>query len=133
LKMSEGLLKRVSHVNLYSKDSKRAIRFYQEALGLKALPNQSMNDNWYGFATEGVVFAIEPETNRAKSKFRFNRKNPVLIQFKADSPAHLERINRMLERKGINLRDRSKKKSYGVITNFLDPDGNLVEILYEGK
>ena len=33
---------------------------------------------------------------------------------------------------GITLYDRSTQTSYGTITNFCDPDGNRLEILYEG-
>jgi catechol 2,3-dioxygenase-like lactoylglutathione lyase family enzyme len=129
--MSPLNLTRISHINLYSKNNKRAIRFYRDVLGLRALPRQSDSANWYGFGTKGVVFAIEPEKNRRRIPFKFNKKNPVLVQFKANSIAHLERINKMLERRGVKLLRRSEKKSYGVITNFLDPDGNLIEILYQ--
>ena len=121
---------KISHVNIYSKANRKLITFYRDILGLEPLPGQSASQNWYGFATKGVTFAIEPETNRDRIPFGFNRKNPVLIQFKANSLKHLEQMNKKLEQKGVRLLRRSEKKSYGVITNFLDPDGNLVEILY---
>jgi predicted lactoylglutathione lyase len=58
--------------------------------------------------------------------------NPVLLQFKAESQEHLEAMNQHLEAYGITLYDRSTQTSYGTITNFCDPDGNRLEILYEG-
>ncbi len=122
---------RVSHVNLYSKNNERLLKFYRDMVGLKPLSKQSTKDDWYGFATKGVIFAVEPESNRTKIPFKFNRKNPVLIQFKANSKPHLERINKQLEKKGIRLLRKSQRRSYGTITNFLDPDRNLVEILAE--
>ena len=58
--------------------------------------------------------------------------NPVLLQFKAESRAHLEAMNQHLEAHGVTLYDRSVETSYGILTNFCDPDGNKLEILYEG-
>jgi len=132
MKKNSGIeLSRISHVNLYSKDNRRLLKFYRDTIGLQPLPDSSEDDDWYGFATKGVTFAIEPGAGRAEIPFRFNRKNPVLIQFKANSKSHLERINKQLEKKGIRLLRRSVQRSYGIITNFLDPDGNLMEVLYE--
>lgn len=128
-KLSE--LNRISHVNLYSKNNKRLLKFYRDIVGLQPLPDSSEDDDWYGFATKGVTFAIEPESSRESILFKFNRENPVLIQFKANSKSHLERINKQLEKNGIRLLRRSVQRSYGIITNFLDPDGNLIEVLYE--
>lgn len=118
---------KISHVNLYSKNNKKLIKFYRDMVGLKPFPDSS--DNWYGFATKGAVFAVEPESSRNRIPFKFNRNNPVLIQFEANSKSHLERINKYLEQRGVRLLRRSQQRSYGIITNFLDPDGNLVEIL----
>ena len=57
--------------------------------------------------------------------------NPILLQFRAESKEHLEAMNKSLEEKGVKLFDRSKQTSYGLITNFCDPDGNKLEILYQ--
>lgn len=43
----------------------------------------------------------------------------------------LEEMNKRLEEKGVRLLDRSKETSYGTITNFCDPDGNKLEIIYQ--
>lgn len=86
---------------------------------------------WYGFATSGATFAIERESNRDKHPFTYNRSNPILIQFRAKTMEELTAMNEHLKSKGVALLTESETKSYGIITNFLDPDGNLMEILYE--
>lgn len=55
----------------------------------------------------------------------------MLIQFHADNLRQLEQMNRRLESHGVSLMNRSRQMSYGIITNFLDPDGNKLEILFQ--
>ncbi|MBI4162281.1 MAG: VOC family protein [Candidatus Aenigmarchaeota archaeon] len=68
-------------------------------------------------------------SNRQSYKFKYNKKNPVLIQFVANSKKELEAMNKHLEKSNIKILRKSEKRSYGTITNFLDPDGNVLEIL----
>ena len=56
--------------------------------------------------------------------------NPVLLQFCAHSLEQLEAMNCQLEASGVKLLVRSLPLSHGVVTNFLDPDGNKLEALY---
>lgn len=123
-------LRNVSVVNVYSADNQRMVEFFQEKLGLEPLPDQDKEDNYFGFQLGSVQLGIEPDSNRTDIPLPFNRKNPILIQFEAESLEHLEEINQYLEAKGVDLPRRSQKMSYGYITNFLDPDGNLYEVLY---
>lgn len=126
----ESPLKRLSVINVYSADKHRMVDFFQEKLGLAPLPGQDKKDDYFGFHLGNLQFGIEPESNRDDIPLSFNRKNPILIQFEAESLEHLEEINQFLESKGIDLPRRSQKMSYGFITNFVDPDGNLYEVLY---
>ena len=127
--MDHTLFKTISYINLYSGKNKELITFYRDVLGIPPLPAQDENHNWYGFGTSGVTLAIEPETNRQNHSFAYNKNNPILIQFKANDEAHLEAMNQQLEKMGVTLLKRAEKRSYGTITNFVDPDGNLLEIL----
>lgn len=123
----------ISYINLYSNSNEQLIAFYRDIIGIppqdkKVKPEEA---KWYGFDTRGVTFAIERESNRDKHPFTYNRNNPVLVQFRAKTMGELTAMNEHLKSKRIKLLTESEKKSYGVITNFLDPDGNLMEILYE--
>jgi catechol 2,3-dioxygenase-like lactoylglutathione lyase family enzyme len=122
---------KIGFINLYSDKPERLIQFYRDTLGMEAMPNQKDSDDWYGFKTEGLTFAVEPISNRDNYKdLNVNLHNNTLPQFVADSAEQLEEMNRMLEERGVTLLNRSKQMSYGLITNFTDPDGNLVEILF---
>jgi catechol 2,3-dioxygenase-like lactoylglutathione lyase family enzyme len=117
-------------LNLYSDRPRELIRFYRDTLGMPAMPDQQDADDWYGFETAGITFAIEPTSNRDNYKnLNVNLRNNTLLQFVAETPEEFEAMNLQLEQRGVKLLNRSKKMSYGHITNFVDPDGNLVEIL----
>lgn len=126
-----SLFHTISHINLYTGKKQEMIRFFRDVLGMNPHPNQSEDDNWYGFhAGSNLQFAIEPITNRsAHTDFDCNMQNPILIQFAAETKEDLEAMNAHLKSKGVELLTESKEKSYGTITNFKDPDGNLYEIL----
>lgn len=121
----------ISHINLFSQNNKKLIEFYR-SLGIKPF-NQDIEGNWYGFNTKGTIFAIEPVSNRQKVAKALNitRNDSVLIQFKANNLQELESMSDIAEKAGAQIMWRMKKASYGIITNFLDPDGNLIEILLE--
>ena len=59
------------------------------------------------------------------------RSNPIEVPKKLRD--RLEEINRFLEAKGVALLKRSFETSYGTITNFLDTEGNKLEVLYQKK
>lgn len=129
--MKTKLFSKSGYINLYSKNNKALIKFYKNRIGLPVINGSS--EKWFGFDTRNVTFAIEPLSNRKNYKFNYNKKNPVLIQFAASSKKELEAMNNHLEKNGIKLLRKSEKRSYGTITNFLDPDGNVLEILLPKK
>ena len=120
------------YINLLSKNSEKLIEFYIKVVGLSPLDNTKnpATDAWYGFDTGNTPFAIEPMSNRDKYNFEYNKSNPVLIQFKAESIEELTEWTERLEKEGVNIGQRILKKSYGIVTTFTDQDGNLIEILY---
>ena len=118
---------KLSFVNLYSNNFSRLIEFYRDILGLEPLLHNK--GNWFGFKTGETIFALEPENNRKAYDFDFNKQNPILLQFNVSSIAELEKITKSLENKGVRIKQKLKEKSYGVITTFVDPDNNVIELL----
>ncbi len=120
------------YVNVLSNDHERLIKFYNKVVGFKPLEPKAdpSAEHWYGFDTGRTQFAIEPMSNRDKYDFDYDKGNPVLIQFKATSIEHLTEWTESLEKEGVNIGQRVMKKSYGTVTTFTDPDGNLIELLF---
>ena len=119
-------------VNFLSKNHKKLIEFYTKIVGLDPIDNNAdpAAEHWYGFNTGKTHFAIEPMSNRDKYKFKYNKDNPVLIQFKVNSIEDLEQWTERLEKAGVTIGQKIMKKSYGTVTTFVDPDGNCIELLY---
>lgn len=127
-----SLFSHISFVNLYSNDQRRLVAFYRDVLGMGPIePVEDNNDHWFGFsAGSGLTFAIEPMTNRANYvDLDYRKENPVLIQFAAADRAQFDAMTAHLKEHGVPIVNEAKTMSYGTITNFLDPDGNLLEIL----
>ena len=51
----------------------------------------------------------------------------------ARSLEDLEAMTRHLEAHGVTVLARAVAGSYGVFTNFLDPDGNKLEVLFQDE
>lgn len=127
-----SLFSRVSFVNLYSNDQQRLVSFYRDILGMAPVePVDDNNDHWFGFsAGSGLTFALEPMTNRANyADVDYRKENPVLIQFAAADREQFDAMTAHLKENNVPIINEAKVMSYGTITNFLDPDGNLLEIL----
>ena len=126
-------LRTIAYICLYTSDLRAAVRFYRDILGLEpTAPDANLDTtDFYSFNTGTGRLGIEGNGVK-QDRMKTVAENPVLLQFKAESREHLEAMNRHLEAHGITLYDRSIETSYGTLTNFCDPDGNKLEILYEG-
>ena len=125
----KSLLKKISHICLHVSDFEESVKFYRDVLGLKSIADL-VTENFYALDAGGVVLGIEPGGVR-NTNGKAKTENPILLQFKADSLEDLEEMNKFLEGHEVKLKDRSTKRSYGYITNFYDPDGNKLEVLFQ--
>lgn len=116
----------IAYVCLYCANLEESIRFYHEVLGLRI---ERHAPTFCQLAAGVTKLGLEPGGWRKETQKNL-RENPVLLQFRAQSLEQLEALNRQLEAQGVVLLARSVPTGYGVITNFLDPDGNKLEILY---
>lgn len=132
-KVGKSLFRNIAYICLYVSDIEESIKFYRDVLELEPLsPERDLsNVDFYAFKTGETLLAVEPAGFKKRSE-KTKAKNPYVLQFRADSEDELEGMNRQLESKGVILNTRSEKMSYGTITNFIDPDGNKLEIIFEG-
>lgn|GEM_PF-1719970 len=132
LRISLTMKRELVFVNLLSKNPEKLIEFYTKIVGLNPIDTKAdpACEHWYGFDTGKTPFAIEPMSNRDKYQFDYNKSNPVLIQFKANSLEDLKQWTERLEKKRVTIGQGLMKKSYGTVTTFVDPDGNCIELIY---
>lgn len=124
---------KIAYICLYVSNIRESIEFYRDVLELEPLSPESniSNIDFYAFKTGETILALEPMGLKKRSE-KTKAENPYLLQFRADSLDELERMNEQLESKGVILGTRSQKTSWGTITSFIDPDGNKLEIIFEG-
>lgn len=124
----ESLFGQMGYICLYVSDLDASIKFYRDVLGLE--PDTKIStDNFFAFKTGHPQLALERGGFKKDSE-KTRAENPVLLQFFAESPEKLEAVNKHLETNGVHLLERSQEQSWGIRTNFLDPDGNKLSILY---
>ncbi len=122
--------KTIAYICLYTSNTSESVKFYRDVLGLEPTDSEAAPESstFYPFKTGETTLAIERNGVR-KNGMKTKAENPVLLQFKVESREQLEAFNKHVEEQGVKLMDRSKQTSYGLITNFCDPDGNKLEII----
>jgi len=109
------LAQRVDFIAVPTRDQKRAVRFYEETLGLERNPNSS--ERWVEFETGNVTIAILPHEYTGRTEF-IPSSAPIALRV-----ADVEEARRRLEAAGVEFADTIDS---GVchIAPFADPDGN---------
>jgi len=125
--MTSSLFSEIGYICLYVADMDISLKFYRDMLGLE-LDTKVSTEHFFAFKTGKPQLALERGgVKKAGEKTR--AENPILLQFLADTPEVLEHMNQQLELNGVNLLKRSVESSWGISTNFLDPDGNKLSIV----
>ncbi len=118
---------RIAYICLFCSDLERSIAFYH---GVLELAIERRDPDFCKLSTVGVSLGLEPGGTRV-GRQKTRAENPLLLQFAAASPAALTTMTDHLEAHGVPITDRCRVMPYGMITAFLDPDGNRLEIVYE--
>ena len=103
--------------------------FYRDVLGLEEDMSRSA-ENFRALKAGSTYIGIEKNGVR-KSGEKTKAENPCNIQFAAKNLDELKRCTEHLELKGVRILQKLVETHYGTYTNFLDPDGNKLEILYQ--
>ena len=107
-------------INLTSDDAERLKAFYAEVVGLPKNPD--MGDD--AFQAGGATIAID---GHSETKGAAKEPQRVLINFFVDD---LKAEQSRLEGQGVKfIRTAGKEWWGGVISTFLDPDGNYCQII----
>jgi len=107
-------------INLTSEDPERMKAFYSDTIGLEKNPDMGED----AFHAGGAVIAID---GHSETKGPAKEPQRLLIDFFVDD---LKVEQTRLEGKGVKfIRTAGKEWWGGVISTFLDPDGNYCQII----
>ena len=109
-------VERVDFVAVPTQDQGRAVRFYEETLGLRRNPNSS--DRWVEFETGNLTIAILPHEYTGRSEFTPSTA-PIALRVRDVAEAR-----RKLEAAGVEFARETIDSGICHIAPFSDPDGN---------
>lgn len=121
----------IAYICIATSNLKESEIFYRDILGLTEDLSRS-EENFHALKAGSTYIGIERKGIR-KDGQKTKSENPVLIQFKASSVDELKKLTKNLEEKGVRMLKTMVETHYGILTNFLDPDGNKLEILCQSE
>ena len=105
----------------YVSDLDRAVRFYQDVLGLKV----TSHDFVTRFEIGGVLFELVPTTDKAKLRGGGNARLSLAVDDISVAVA-------ALKKKGVKA-TKVEDKQTGLLSFFTDPDGNEICLWQDKK
>ncbi len=128
--MENRFFNNVKFICIFAADFEESVRFYRDILGLDPVDPSidPAHTNFYGLKANNVIIGIEKGGFR-KDGEKTKAENAILLQFHIENTEELEQANQYLESKGVTLLNKSIETHYGSYSNFLDPDGNKIELL----
>ena len=107
-------------INVTSEQPERLVAFYRDVVGLA--PNPQIGEA--AFDAGGTAFLID---GHSETKGPAKEPQRVLINFFVDD---LAAEQRRLEKQGVKfIRSAGREEWGGVISTFLDPDGNYCQLI----
>ena len=119
----------IAYICIFASNFEESIAFYRDVLELQEDLSRSAED-FRALKAGSTCIGIERNGVRKHGE-KTKAENPVLVQFKARNLHELKEFTERLESKGVRILERVMETHYGTFTNFLDPDGNKLEILYQ--
>ena len=107
---------RVDFIAVPTRDQERAVRFYEETLGLQR--NSNSSERWVEFETGNLTIAILPHEYTGRSEFTPSSA-PIALRV-----ADVEEARRTLEGAGVEFPMETIDSGVCHIAPFKDPDGN---------
>src|SRR5262249_19671785 len=116
-------LTRLDHVNIWTSDLQRLIRFYRDMLGLRPGPRPDFpfGGAWLYLGDQAAVHLVEVETQPTPGQVQ-------LSHFAFQSNGRLEDFLAHLDQHGIKTELGRPPRSGLVQVNFHDPDGNHIHV-----
>lgn len=113
-------LRKLDHVYYWTQDMDRAVKFYEEVLGLRLLRREG--SSWAEFETGTIRLALHGAVEG-----RPVAAGGATAVFEVED---LDAARGALEEKGVELLDHmGEVEGYARFASFLDPDGNTVQVI----
>ncbi|HEX8100951.1 MAG TPA: VOC family protein [Actinomycetota bacterium] len=115
----EPVVTKLDHVYYWVSDMDRAVRFYQDVLGLSLANRQG--DNWAVFDAGGRQFSLHRVVDGHPSA-----PGGATAVF---AVRDLDRARALLSERGVEFGHEGDVEGYARFASFHDPDGNAVQLI----
>ena len=121
------MIKGIESILVGSPNSTKLAKFYREVVGLKQTMEMEMGDKGemvYGFEYKGTSFVV---LDHSKVKTKSKQPDRVIVNFEVDD---IEAEVKRLKKAKVKLKqDIYHVEGYGLITTFVDTDGNFFQFV----
>jgi catechol 2,3-dioxygenase-like lactoylglutathione lyase family enzyme len=129
--MADSGIRGLRHLALKVTDLARSRKFYEELFGMKVVWEPDPENVYLSSGADNLALHQIPAADAAR---RGSAKDQLLdhLGFIMDSPASVDRLLKQAERAGATIVKPAKQHRDGSYSFYMaDPDGNVVQVLYE--
>jgi catechol 2,3-dioxygenase-like lactoylglutathione lyase family enzyme len=120
----------INHITIRVNDIKRAEEFYGEVLNFELVRKMGQSMAVYKVGSEDTLVLVEAETSYdpASRDYRVDH-----FGFYVDSPERVDELAKYFRQSEVTVLSGPANRKRGRFVFISDPDGNMIEILYEDE
>lgn len=118
----------LNHITIRVNDIERAQQFYGEVLDFELVRKMGESMAVYQVGDEDTVVLVEAETSYDPTSRDYRIDH---FGFYVDSPEEVDEMANYLRKKEVTILSGPANRKRGRFLFISDPDGNMIEILYE--
>ena len=119
----------INHITIRVNDINRAEEFYGDLLGFEQIRKMGQSMTVYKVGEEDTLVLVEAETSYDPTSRDYRVDH---FGFYVDSPEKVDELAEFFRENEVTILSGPANRKRGRFVFISDPDGNMIEIFYEG-